>query len=50
MSTASVILNVDPRVTGGFAYLYLDDADALAREGVHLDPDGNLMRFGSPLT
>lgn len=52
------------------AYLYVDDADALAaewsrpgiggttrpvhdtpyglREGVHIDPDGNVIRFGSP--
>lgn len=55
----------------GMAYLYVQDADALAaewsregiggrtlepcdrpyglREGGHLDPDGNLIRFGSPL-
>jgi predicted enzyme related to lactoylglutathione lyase len=51
------------------AYLYVDDADALAaewreagaevgppedtpwgrREGVTIDPDGNVIRFGSPL-
>lgn len=51
------------------AYLFLDDADALAdewraagvdvrspedtpwgrREGVMIDPDGNIIRFGSPL-
>ena len=51
------------------AYLYVDDADALAaewratgadvgsaedtpwgrREGVMTDPDGNIIRFGSPL-
>ena len=51
------------------AYLYVDDADALAaewreagadvrspedtpwgqREGVMIDPDGNIIRFGSPL-
>lgn len=51
------------------AYLYVDDADALAsdwreagvevgspedtpwgrREGVVIDPDGNIIRFGSPL-
>jgi catechol 2,3-dioxygenase-like lactoylglutathione lyase family enzyme len=51
------------------AYLYVDDADALAaewrqtgadvrspedtpwgqREGVMIDPDGNVIRFGSPL-
>jgi len=51
------------------AYLYVEDADALAREwtsaggdvrppqdtewgqreGVLLDPDGNIIRFGSPL-
>jgi uncharacterized glyoxalase superfamily protein PhnB len=52
------------------AYLWVDDADALAREwaatgadvrppedtewgqheGVLIDPDGNIIRFGSPLT
>jgi predicted enzyme related to lactoylglutathione lyase len=51
------------------AYLFVDDADALAaewreagadirspedtpwgrREGVMIDPDGNIIRFGSPL-
>ena len=51
------------------AYLFVDDADALAaewreagadirspedtpwgqREGVMIDPDGNMIRFGSPL-
>ena len=51
------------------AYLWVDDADALAaewrsagvtvhppedtpwgqHEGVHVDPDGNTIRFGSPL-
>ncbi len=56
-------------VHGGSAYLYVSDADALAREwgrpgvggrtieprdtpyrlreGAHVDPDGNLIRFGS---
>jgi len=52
------------------AYLYVDDADALAdewraaggnvvtpedtewgqHEGVLIDPDGNVIRFGSPMT
>lgn len=54
----------------GAAYLWVDDADALAsawraagvevhppvdtewgqREGAVVDPDGNVIRFGSPLT
>jgi hypothetical protein len=53
----------------GSAYLWVDDADELARqwaatgadvrlpedtewgqhEGVHIDPDGNVIRFGSPV-
>lgn len=56
-------------VSPATAYLYVDDADALAaewretdadvrspedtpwgqREGVMIDPDGNIIRFGSPL-
>ncbi|GAA1272795.1 hypothetical protein GCM10009665_70930 [Kitasatospora nipponensis] len=61
----------DPAVGAAAAYLYVDDADALAaewsapgiggrtvppvdtdyrlREGARLDPDNNLIRFGSPL-
>jgi Ser/Thr protein kinase RdoA (MazF antagonist) len=60
-----------PGVEAGEAYLFTDDADALAlewgrpgvggitrpvadtpyrlREGSHVDPDGNLIRFGSPV-
>jgi DNA-binding MarR family transcriptional regulator len=62
--------DLDPLVGAGAAYLYVADADALAREwarpaggrtvapvdtdyglreGAHIDPDGNLVRFGSPL-
>ncbi len=57
-----------PRAVGS-AYLFVDDADALARqweladvvvsaptdtdwgqhEGSHVDPDGNVLRFGSPM-
>jgi len=53
----------------GGVYLFVDDADALAREwqaagldvrlpedtdwnqheGSHVDPDGNVLRFGSPM-
>ena len=60
----------DERRTASAAYLFVDDADALAaawrtagveihgpedtpwgrREGAILDPDGNTIRFGSPLT
>jgi hypothetical protein len=61
---------LDPRTTTSAAYLYVEDADALAaewsalgaegrfvdpvdtdyglREGAHIDPDGNLLRYGSP--
>jgi catechol 2,3-dioxygenase-like lactoylglutathione lyase family enzyme len=66
-------LGVDPAVgaTGAkhTAYLFVDDADALAQEwqaagadvglpedtewgqheGVMVDPDGNVLRFGSPM-
>jgi hypothetical protein len=58
----------DPTATACAAYLWVDDADALAseweaagvgvsrpvdtdwgqHEGSHTDPDGNLLRFGSP--
>ena len=58
---------LDPAESMVAAYLYVDDADALAeewasqpgrhvvvhdtpyglREGAHVDPDGNLIRFGS---
>jgi hypothetical protein len=63
--------HLDPLTTTSAAYLYVDDADALAtewaaagaegrfvepvdtdyglREGAHIDPDGNLLRYGSPL-
>jgi len=57
------------RTSPSTAYLFVDDADALAaewraagadvhapedtpwgkREGVMVDPDGNIIRFGSPL-
>lgn len=62
--------DLDPMANTSVAYLYVDDADALAaewnrpgvagetrypedtdyglREGAHLDPDNNLIRFGSP--
>lgn len=62
--------DLDPAANGSCAYLYVDDADALAaewqqadvggrfhtpidtdyglREGAHVDPDGNLLRYGSP--
>jgi len=64
-------LGEDPRKEGRMrAYLYVDDADALAaewraagvevhgpedtewgmREGAMVDPDDNVIRFGSPLT
>ncbi len=60
---------LDPLTTTSAAYLYVEDADALAaewsasgaegrfidpvdtdyglREGAHIDPDGNLLRYGS---
>jgi DNA-binding MarR family transcriptional regulator len=63
--------DLDPAVGAGAAYLYVADADALAREwaqprvggrtrgpcdtpyglreGAHVDPDNNLIRFGSPM-
>ena len=56
--------------SGHSAYLFVDDADALAEawraagaevhmpedtewgqhEGAHVDPDGNVLRFGSPMS
>ncbi len=62
--------NADPSATTSALYLWVTDADELAREwregntgrlvepkdtdyglreGAHIDPDGNLLRFGSPL-
>ena len=63
--------DLDPATSLSAAYLYVEDADALAaewsatgaegrfvdpvdtdyglREGAHVDPDGNLLRYGSPL-
>ncbi len=63
--------DADSPVGAGAAYLFVDDADALAeewsrpgvagrtqppddtdyrlREGSHIDPDNNLIRFGSPM-
>ncbi|AUS81724.1 glyoxalase-like protein [Actinoalloteichus sp. AHMU CJ021] len=65
------VVGHDPATSAGAAYLYVDDAAALAAaweassslgttrppvatdhgllEGAHVDPDGNLIRFGSPL-
>jgi hypothetical protein len=59
----------DPRAIRGTAYIWVDDADEVARawrsagadvrlpedtewgqhEGVVIDPDGNIIRFGSPI-
>lgn len=59
----------DPRAVRSTAYLFVDDADEVARawsaagadvrlpedtewrqhEGVVIDPDGNVIRFGSPV-
>jgi uncharacterized glyoxalase superfamily protein PhnB len=61
--------DADPNTTTSAAYLWVEDADALAREwaaagvavttprdtdwaqheGSHIDPFGNLIRFGSPV-
>jgi catechol 2,3-dioxygenase-like lactoylglutathione lyase family enzyme len=61
---------LDPGTNASGAYLWVDDADALAaewrdagvevatpvdtpwgqHEGAHRDPDGNVIRFGSPVT
>ena len=35
--------------TAGFDVLGPEDTDYGKREGSHRDPDGNLLRFGSPL-
>ncbi len=64
------VSSVDPATTTSALYLWVSDADELAREwrdgnrgrlvepedsdyglreGAHIDPDGNLLRFGSPL-
>jgi uncharacterized glyoxalase superfamily protein PhnB len=61
---------LDPATSTSALYLWVSDADELAREwrdagagrvtppkdteyglreGAHIDPDGNLLRFGSPL-
>lgn len=67
----SEVHGLDPATSLTAAYLYVDDADALAaeweraavggrlvapvdtdyglREGAHVDPDGNLLRFGSSI-
>lgn len=66
----SLMPELDPLSGAGCVYLYVDDADRLAREwadagvgrtvapvdtdyglreGAHLDPDNNLLRFGAPL-
>ena len=64
-----LVPEVDARSTTSSAYLWVDDADELARvwraagadvrspedaawgqhEGVVIDPDGNVIRFGSPV-
>lgn len=63
------VTDLDPERNTSATYLFVDDADALAREweaagatvrapratdwgqheGAHVDPDGNLIRFGSPI-
>ena len=64
----SLMPELDPLKGAGCVYLYVDDADALAREwseagvgrtvapvdtdyglreGAHVDPDNNLLRFGA---
>jgi catechol 2,3-dioxygenase-like lactoylglutathione lyase family enzyme len=65
---AEIHLGEEPDLRPASAYLFVEDADALARrwlaaggdvrlpqdtewgqhEGVLIDPDGNLIRFGSP--
>lgn len=65
----AVVTGIEPLRSNSAAYVFVDDADALAeewsavagtitdpvntdyglREGAHTDPDGNLIRFGSPL-
>src|SRR2546421_2672855 len=64
-----VVPAAGPSTTTHSAYLWVDDADALAQawraagaevhgpedtawdqhEGAHVDPDGNVLRFGSPI-
>jgi len=64
-----VVPDVGPSAATHSAYLWVDDADALAQawraagaevqlpadtewnqhEGAHVDPDGNVLRFGSPV-
>jgi predicted enzyme related to lactoylglutathione lyase len=65
-----VVADAGPPTTKHSAYLFVDDADALAqvwgeagvevhmpvdtewgqREGALVDPDGNVIRFGSPMS
>ena len=65
----TVVRDLDARMNTSAAYLWVDDADTLARdwaaagakvkapgdtdwkqhEGSHIDPFGNLIRFGSPI-
>jgi len=65
-----VVTDRGPSTATHAAYLWVDDADALAHawraagvevhmpvdtewgqhEGAHVDPDGNVLRFGSPLS
>jgi uncharacterized glyoxalase superfamily protein PhnB len=65
----AAVRDLDPNTTTTAAYIWVDDADALAsewsaagvsvraptdtdwrqHEGSHTDPDGNLIRFGSPI-
>ena len=64
-----VVPETEPATTTGGAYIWVDDADELAKawrsagvdvhppentewgqhEGAHVDPDGNVIRFGSPV-
>lgn len=67
----SLMPDLDPLTGAGCVYLYVDDADQLAREwvatsvgrtvpptdtdyglreGAHVDPDNNLLRFGADIT
>ena len=67
----SLMPELDPLKGAGCVYLYVDDADQLAREwaetglgrtvlptdtdyglreGAHVDPDNNLLRFGAGIT
>jgi catechol 2,3-dioxygenase-like lactoylglutathione lyase family enzyme len=60
----AVVPDHDPLRTAAAVFLHVVDADEVARawgtaapvdtdygirEGAHVDPDGNLLRFGSPL-